>query len=344
MRKSFTFDGKRYNVFADTEAELAVKVAMKRRDLEEGKKTISGNTTVSEWLSQWLDAYVRPKVSDRTFANYKSYTGFISERIGSRQLKYLKPMECQKVINALAGKSKSYITKVRQTMFSALECAMDNGMIHENPARNLTMPKCEDGTHRAITDEERQLLLKVCQTHPYGAWVRIMLECGLRPGETALLRGKHVDKKRMRLEVPGTKSKAAHRFVPIANGLMAVLPSVRPNEPLFRSRNGNTLSDDSMRRIWQSVRREMNIAAGCRVYRNQVLPPFAVAPDFTPYCLRHTFCTDLQAAGVPINVAREFMGHSSIELTSRIYTHHSEDAFLFAADALEKFRSKSDTK
>ena len=50
----------------------------------------------------------------------------------------------------------------------------------------------------------------------------------------------------------------------------------------------------------------------------------AIAPDLTLYCLRHTFCTDLQRAGVAINVAKELMGHSSIAVTADIYTHRNQ--------------------
>lgn len=49
----------------------------------------------------------------------------------------------------------------------------------------------------------------------------------------------------------------------------------------------------------------------------------AIAPDLTLYCLRHTFCTDLQRAGVAINIAKELMGHSSIAVTADIYTHRN---------------------
>lgn len=51
------------------------------------------------------------------------------------------------------------------------------------------------------------------------------------------------------------------------------------------------------------------------------------APDFEPYLLRHTFCTDCQAAGVPINVAKEWMGHSDISVTAKIYTHMVDEVF-----------------
>ena len=59
---------------------------------------------------------------------------------------------------------------------------------------------------------------------------------------------------------------------------------------------------------------------GAKVYRNQIIES-KLSDDLTPYCLRHTFCTDLQKAGVPINVAKELMGHSDISVNANIFTH-----------------------
>ena len=70
----------------------------------------------------------------------------------------------------------------------------------------------------------------------------------------------------------------------------------------------------------------MDIANGATVYRNQITKS-TLAPDFESYLLRHTFCTDCQAAGVPLNVAKEWMGHSDISVTSKIYTHMVDEVF-----------------
>lgn len=75
---------------------------------------------------------------------------------------------------------------------------------------------------------------------------------------------------------------------------------------------------------------------GAQVYRNQIIV-HVVVYDLDPYCVRHTFCTDLQTAGVPINVAKEFMEHSDIALTSKTYTHHSEESFINAAKSINRF-------
>ena len=66
-----------------------------------------------------------------------------------------------------------------------------------------------------------------------------------------------------------------------------------------------------------------------------------VSDDLVPYCLRHTYCTDLEAAGVPINIAARLMGHSNILLTSKIYTHSSETALDNAASAINAYCQKA---
>lgn len=83
----------------------------------------------------------------------------------------------------------------------------------------------------------------------------------------------------------------------------------------------------------------MDIEMGARLYRNKIIV-HALADDFYLYDLRHTFCTDLQAAGVPINVARELMGHADISVTSKIYTHHSDISIDDARVKMEAYVKK----
>lgn len=70
----------------------------------------------------------------------------------------------------------------------------------------------------------------------------------------------------------------------------------------------------------------MDISNGAKVYRNQIIES-TLSEDLEPYLLRHTFCTDCQAAGVPINVAKKLMGHSDISVTAKIYTHMIDEVF-----------------
>ena len=97
------------------------------------------------------------------------------------------------------------------------------------------------------------------------------------------------------------------------------------------------MRDGAQRSMWRSIKRDMDIRNGAILYRNAIVTS-TLAEDFTPYCLRHTYCTDLQAAGVPINVAKELMGHSDIGVTSRIYTHSSAEAKQNAAAKSNNFQ------
>ncbi len=59
-----------------------------------------------------------------------------------------------------------------------------------------------------------------------------------------------------------------------------------------------------------------------------------VTPPPKPWhSLRHTFCTELARAGVPVNVIKELAGHKSIETTLR-YMHTDREAKRGAIDAL----------
>lgn len=69
-----------------------------------------------------------------------------------------------------------------------------------------------------------------------------------------------------------------------------------------------------------------------------------MADDLTPYCPRHTYATDLQSAGVPLNVAKDLLCHQSIAMTSHIYTHLSDEAFTNASLKVLSFATESRKK
>ena len=74
------------------------------------------------------------------------------------------------------------------------------------------------------------------------------------------------------------------------------------------------------------------------IYVNKIVQS-VVAEDLVAYCLRHTYCTDLQRAGVPINVAKYLMGHSDISVTSKIYTSMTPDVIGRAKESMDDFYS-----
>ena len=111
FEKKITIDDHRYTIRADSTEELAVKIAMKKRDIEENKVRITGSMTVKEWVKICLGTYkvnVSPDVLETMTLRINRH---IVSQIGSYKLRNIKPIQCQAIINAQAGMSYSHVTK-----------------------------------------------------------------------------------------------------------------------------------------------------------------------------------------------------------------------------------------
>lgn len=349
-RSTFYLEGKRYETTGKNQKEADQKAAIKMDKLKRGEVGISGDMTVARWAAQWLATYKKPKVGEGQYKNYLLYVNkIIVPAIGTLKVKHVKDIHLQKILNERIGKSKSDLTKLRMTMKAIFKRALISKLITYNPAENLEMPAAKDGTHRSITDHERKKILEVSDIHHAGLWIKMMLYCGLRPGETRALDWRHVDIERKLIhielamkaatkEIRGPKSDAGVRDVPIPLTFFPDLQKARqgPFDPVFvQPTTGRRHTKQSMRCLWNNFKRELDISMGAKLYRNEIVLS-VVASDLTAYCLRHTYCTDLQDVGVPINVARYLMGHEDISTTSRIYTDTTERAIQDAAEKINK--------
>lgn len=343
MKASFRYEGKRYYVYGNDEKELAVNKAMKLRDLEE-QKVIESNMLVKDWAKEWLETYKMNSCNDKTYKDYlQRLNTYILPVIGHLRVKDVKPIHLQQIMQRNSNLSQSRIDKLHQCICQLFTVAEINDLIVKSPAKGLIKPKGFKGSHRSITDYERQIIKKVIEYHKHGLWIDLMLSCGLRTGETARVKVMHFDHDKKLLFIDGTKNSNAKRYVPVPDHILDKVKATGkdPFEYLFTSTTGKPLSESNRHHMWKSFKKALHVEMGGKLYYNGIVEPSPVAPDLVPYCLRHTFCTDLQDAGVPINVAKELMGHSDISLTAQIYTHYTEASLNSAAEKLAAFRSDS---
>lgn len=332
-RKTFTFEGKRYTVRADTQAELYMKMANRIRDLEEGRVVLSGSMTVRQWAERAVESYKtnQKEITRKTYVE-KMNRCVLSE-IGNLQLKSVRPIQCQNVLNMQIGKSKRTIDEVAQIMDFIFRTAVQNKLILSNPAEHLSRPSGGAEPRREITENERKHLLLVADQDPAYLLFLLMLYCGCRPSEAMEARGndiKTIDGVNV-LHIRGTKTDNADRFVPIPDSFYHQIKNTPKFQPIAPNKSGRKHSESSYARLRKHLYRDMNISMGCRLYRNQLVPPYPLADDFVPYDLRHTYCTDLCRRGVDIRTAQYLMGHSDITLTANIYTHVGMDQVKAAA-------------
>jgi len=144
------------------------------------------------------------------------------------------------------------------------------------------------------------------------------------------------------------KTEAGIRSVPIPDDIYNDLLSCQsdPFSPVFlQPRGGVRHSESSRRKAWTSLKNQIDISMGAVYEKKEAkdgkmrmtkdsLVLSVVASDFVPYCLRHTYCTDLQRKGVAINVAKYLMGHNDIRVTAGIYTDMTDDVLEDAANKI----------
>lgn len=355
-RVTFYYNSRRYEATGKTKREAHAKAAEKRQKLKTSFLTSGGNMTVKKWASEWLETYKRPTIGEGQYRNYLLYVnGIIVPAIGRKIVKDVTDIDLQKILNSRAGHSKSDLMRLRMTIKAIFKRARISRMIIYDPSEQLELPSAKDGTHRSITKEERRDILKLAEMHYAGLWIKTMLYCGLRPGETRALDWGDIDfdKRVIRVQramkastkiIGEPKSKSGIRDVPIPDVLYDALLIERgkPDEPVFKQpTTGKRHTKRSMQCLWENFKRELDIACGAELYRSKIIKS-KIAPDLAPYCMRHSYLTDLQDAGVPINVAKYLAGHNNIEVTANIYTHTTDDSLKDALDKINKKHNEED--
>lgn len=165
------------------------------------------------------------------------------------------------------------------------------------------------------------------------------------------------------------KSKASIRTVPILDDILsdlkAQVSAKAPTDFVFPQTDGVSMKTSTcIMNDWRSFTRQMDLLMGAEttphghIYDPKDLnhdgtPRYPdpddpskprnghkIADDFQLYCLRHTFCTDMKKAGVPVEIAKTLMGHEDITTTTNIYMHADESDTVSAAVLMNAYMSK----
>lgn len=346
LRAAGTYLGKHYDIRAKSKPELDEKLRAKRKEIESGSRLIDKHITVAQWGEHWLAAY-KQDVTDITRRKIAgTLKNHIYPEIGMIPVSKVRPLNCQAVMNNAAQLSPSSLSWLRTYLYELFKAAKKNGLCRDNPAEDLPIPRNKKPVERrSLTDRERLILLETCKTHPLGLWVQFQLYTGLRPAESFALtfgdiqNGWITVSKAMDADgnIKTPKTVNGFRKVPVIASLAAILPTGAPDEPVFKSEKGRPLSRGTLAFAFKSFRAAMEQTEQAMIAAGQLSPLKEALPPLIPYDLRHTFCTDMERAGVPLNVASHLMGHASISLTAKIYTHTSDDVISQARDALNAF-------
>ncbi|HXG84010.1 MAG TPA: site-specific integrase [Pyrinomonadaceae bacterium] len=180
------------------------------------------------------------------------------------------------------------------------------------------LPEAEPRTRFLSEDEKKRLFAAIGGDKRLMAIVLIGLLTGWRKGQILGIQKRHLDADNIAVTIKKSK-RCRERLVPVSLLIWNIFSALadEAEDFLFVNRDGNPLGD--FKDHWWKVLKEAGIS------------------DFHFHDLRHTFATDMIAAGGQSVTVQAALGHANIKTTG-IYTHISNENL---RAALELVSSKS---
>ena len=215
-----------------------------------------------------------------------------------------------------------------------LERAVEYGYLSTNPARGVKFPEKELKEAPALITGEDFMKLLEHLDEPYRTMVKLIAVTGMRIGELLAVRWRSLDLDIGTLSVresvyegrfQSPKTQKSRRTIPLGPQSILWLREHRlratrtaSDDLLFGNRNGRPLRESKLLR--------------------NILQPAAEAAGLgrvTWHQFRHIHSSLLNDLRVPVKIAQEQLGHSSISTTLNIYTHVVDASHRKAIEALE---------
>ena len=349
-------------LYGRTQPELDKKVSAYRVQQERGLIIDDKNITVKDWSLKWLKTY-KDKNALKTINQYENaITSHILPALGAYKLKDIKQHHLQSLLNTTAtatyGKGNKLYSKrsleiIRMTLKQIFNKAVQNHLIAENVADDLTVANRFKIEKRALTTQEREILLKVCADHKLGLFVMTLYYTGIRPGEALALTVNDIDQdnglltinKAVGFEKSGKpylkepKNSYGYRKVPIPNELLSAIKEhmKKADVLLFPAPNGSLMNESTYKRNWKNFEDKLNVVA-------KGSDNLIAFEHITPYHLRHNYASILYELNVDIKTAQKWFGHGDTTTLLKIYTHLSVEKETENIKKLQNFSNFSQSK
>jgi integrase len=292
--------------------------------------------TFGEFSERWLRDYCTvEKAPSQLVENTSVIRRHLLPTFGDVHLKRLTKSHLISLKVALAQpgrklrpKTVNHVLALAKTM---LATAVDWELLSANAFKGVDLLPVGDQPFDHWRPEERDFVSRHGRRHDPEFTSAVVVAChtGLRRGELAGLRRRHLDFERRLIEVGEVYCFKSHRFlettknktrvfIPMSETVykeLATKKLMAPDAPVF----GPTLLRHAVQRLGR-----LSKAIGVKVIRY--------------HDLRHTFASCLVSANVPIYTVQKLMRHKTIAMTQR-YAHLAPS---YLADAIEAIAPKND--
>jgi integrase len=274
--------------------------------------------SVERQLSDWLDAQ---RIEESTKAGYQSAIKFWAAALPGKAVRTLKLSEILKVIAArpdLSGKTiNNYVSVLRE----ALDLAVRDGIIQDNPAKDVPRAKHQKDPPDPFTREESDMIIANAETHYPGQvhnFIEFWFWTGLRTSEIFGLDWNNVDLASGSILVAEANVRGVVKKNTKTNTARTVKLNSRALGAIQRQRahtqvvGGPVFQDPRYDTGWVDER------AFRRSYWTPILKRIGVRYR-RPYNMRHSYATAMLMAGMTPAFCAKQLGHS-VEMFLRTYS------------------------
>ena len=297
----------------------------------------------------WLPSLRIKGLKDTTINSYRDKVNTLSRMLGAKQVQSIKPthveaMQKDLLGDGLSSRSVQYATAV---LSMVLKHAWHvSGIIHSNPCDRVTKPRVTRTEKQTLTTEQMRALLDETRGTEWEAFYRLAFFTGARRGELLALRWRDIDWEKRTVTIRSnivqvgserreTSTKSGNpRVVTLDDGTLLVLRACRKEQMQRRLQlgehwagdedfittkpDGSNVKPASATQHWGRIRKKLGIS-GVRLHDS-----------------RHTHATLLLAAGEPLHVVADRLGHKDAMVTSTVYAHVLAEQADQAADTFAR--------
>lgn len=350
QRKNGTYDcrytdsyGKVRCIYAKTLEDLRKKEATIQRDLADGIDYAAGEISVADLVDRYMS--LKRDIGHNTKRAYGTIINRIKEsEFGQMKVRNVKLSDAKRFYIDLhdTGSKRNTISIYHSVLRPTFEMAVDDDMIRKNPFKFKVADIIPDDAVKrtALTKQQQENYLRFIQENGQDNYyddIVILMGTGLRVSELYGLTKKDVDfKKRLifidhqlcrTAEKPyfvkSPKTSSGVRCIPMSDVVYMALKRVAANRQsptvellvdgysgfLFLDKAGMPKVAMHLENYMRGMQKKME-----RIYGKSF-------PRVTPHVLRHTFCTNMQRAGIDVKSLQYLMGHSNVSVTLDVYTH-----------------------
>ncbi len=328
-------NGRRKPFYFKTEKEALAARRKLLYEKDQGVLATGPEQTLKVYLERWLEEVIRPTKPPNTYQTYRyNLRRHVIPALGYVKLRRLTPDMLQPLYAQMQneGLKPKSIGVVHAALKSALENALRWGLVSQNVARLVTLPRIERYEGQVLTQAQVRKLLEVARGSRIEALLLVALTTGMRRGELLALRWSDVDFENGMLYVRRTvnritgrgyvegepKSKASRRKLFLADVTVEALKKHWQYQEQLRIRVAEKWSDQGI--VFSNTCG--GFSEPCTVAKK--LKKFLVdagLPHMRFHDLRHSAATILLEARVDLKTVQERLGHSSMAITADIYSH-----------------------